>query len=126
MGGWMARILVADDEAPMRDMIAMTCRLDGHEVTQAFDTPSTIAAYAVSAPELLILDLAMPGGGGIAVLKHLQLAALPRCPVIIVSGYVANVTGDGRALINEHRIIEKPFAIETLRAAIREAVAAGT
>ncbi|MDJ0976005.1 MAG: response regulator [Planctomycetota bacterium] len=121
----MARILVADDEAPMREMIAMACRMDGHEVTEAFDTPSTISAYAGSTPELLILDLAMPGGGGIGVLKHLRAGHLPMCPVIIVSGYVAEVTGEGRTLIKEHRIIEKPFALETLRAAIREALGPG-
>lgn len=119
----MARVLVADDEAPMRDMIAMACRLGGHEVNEAYDTTSAITQYVSTKPELLILDLAMPGGGGVDVLRHLGASQLTLCPVIIVSGYVADVTGEGRVLIEQHRIIEKPFALETLRAAIREALA---
>ncbi len=118
----MARILVADDEAPMRDMIAMACRIDGHEVSEAYDTNSAITQYVSTKPDLLILDLAMPGGGGVDVLRHLGASQVPLCPVIIVSGYVADVTGEGRVLIRQHRIIEKPFALETLRAAIREAL----
>lgn len=122
----MARILVADDEAPMRDMISMACKLDGHEVTQAFDTGSAIAAYMRCDPELLVLDLAMPGGGGIEVLRHLQSAVPVLCPVIIVSGYVAELAGERHALLQRHRVIEKPFALETLRGAIRETLFGGT
>lgn len=119
----MGRILVADDESAMRDMIGMACKMDGHEVHTSFDTPSTVAMFVEVMPDLLILDLAMPGGGGVEVLRHLESAAVLTCPVIIVSGYVAEVGSQGRAALAKHRIIEKPFALETLRGAIRESLA---
>lgn len=118
----MARVLVADDEAAMRDVITMALQLEGHEPHESYDTPSTLAAYFEIQPELLILDLAMPGGGGLEVLRHLASTGSAMCPVIIVSGYVAEVAADMRPLLAKHRVIEKPFALETLRQAIREAL----
>lgn len=122
----MAKILIADDEAPMRDMIGFACKMDEHEVMQAYDTPSAVSAYRSFGPDLLILDLYMPGGGGVAVLKQVQFdTGAKLCPVIIVSGYVADMSADTLDNLTVFRIIEKPFSVESLRSAIREALDPG-
>ncbi len=119
----MAKILIADDEAPMRDMIAFACKLDNHEVMQAYDTPSAVSAYRSFGPDLLILDLYMPGGGGTAVLKTVQFdTGANLCPVIIVSGHVKDMSSDDFGKLTIYKIIEKPFSVESLRSAIREAL----
>ena len=40
----MSKVLIADDEIAMREMLALACRLDGHDVSQAVDAPSAIAS----------------------------------------------------------------------------------
>ena len=121
----MARILVADDELAMREMIALACRLDGHEVHQAFDTSSTVSAYVSTRPEILVLDLSMPGGGGTQVLQQLRASGARLCPVIIVTGHLDSVPERTRTGLGAYALIEKPFAIDTLRETIRAALATG-
>lgn len=120
----MSRILVADDEIAMREMLAMACRLDGHDVAQSADTPSTVSTYATYQPHLLLLDLSMPGGGGVEVLHQLRAAFGSRvCPVIVVTGYLDSLPEHIRQGLGAHALIEKPFTMDTLRGAIRSALA---
>jgi CheY-like chemotaxis protein len=121
----MARILVADDELAMREMIGLACRLDGHDVVQAFDTGSTISQYTAQKPDVLVLDLSMPGGGGTEVLAALRSAGVKVCPVVIVTGYLDSVPERMRSGLGAFALIEKPFAIDTLREAVKGALAAG-
>ena len=117
----MARILVADDEASIRDMIARACRREGHEVYEAQDAASTLTQTTQLAPDLLVLDLNMPGGGGQAVLKELD-AQKHGIPVIVVSGHVSDMGEVARDSTRVLQILEKPFSIPTLAAAIRMAL----
>lgn len=121
----MARILVADDELAMREMIALACRLDGHEVQQTFDTGSTVAAFVAKPPEILVLDLSMPGGGGTQVISQLRSSGIPLCPIIIVTGHLDSVPERMRSNLGAYALIEKPFAIDTLRETIRAALGKG-
>jgi DNA-binding response OmpR family regulator len=121
----MSRILIADDEIAMRDMLSLACRLDGHTVQQAVDAPTAIAAYAKFQPELLLLDLSMPGGGGAEVMRQLRAAhAAGVCPVIVVTGYLDTLPDRVRETLGAHALIEKPFTMDTLRAAVRAALEA--
>jgi DNA-binding response OmpR family regulator len=118
----MSRILIADDEIAMRDMLSLACRLDGHEVQQAVDAPSAIAAYASFRPDLLLLDLSMPGGGGVEVMRQLRAVhAGAVCPVIVVTGYLDTLPDRVRETLGAFALIEKPFTMDTLRAAVRAA-----
>jgi len=119
----MARILIADDELAMREVLALACRLDGHEVLQAYDTASAISTYVSSKPELMILDLSMPGGGGTEVLNTLRSTGTHLCPIVIVTGYLDSVPGLMRDSLGAFALIEKPFALDTLREAVRNALA---
>ena len=119
----MARILIADDEAPMREMMELACRMDGHETHLAYDTPSTLGAYESYDPDVLILDLYMPGGGGAFALKQLRFSRPGGvCPVIVVSGYIADMSSEAQENLDAVAIIEKPFSIDALRSAIRAAL----
>jgi DNA-binding response OmpR family regulator len=119
----MARILIADDELAMREMIALACRLDGHDVVQAYDTGSAIAMYMAQTPDLLVLDLSMPGGGGTEVVGALRGGGVRLCPIVVVTGYLGSVPERMRAGLGAFAFLEKPFAIDSLRETVRNALA---
>jgi CheY-like chemotaxis protein len=121
----MARILIADDEAPMRSLMSLACQMDGHVVQTASDTATTIAAHATWRPDLVLLDLAMPGGGGLEVLRYLRLATdREPCPVVVVSGVLEHLSDAEVESLGGTTRIAKPFTIEQLRMAVRTALGA--
>lgn len=121
----MARILIADDQSSMREMMSLACQLDGHEVIEAIDATTAIDLYEREDPDLMLLDLNMPGGGGQHVIKQLRFAHAGQLkPFIIVSGYIGDMASGELQALRAHRVIEKPFTLDTLRGAIMEAVSA--
>jgi DNA-binding NarL/FixJ family response regulator len=78
------RVLLADDSAVVRDRIAaILAAVEGVVVVgQAVDTDATLAALGTTHPDVVVLDLFMPGGGGLVVLG--ALANRPDRPTVIV------------------------------------------
>lgn len=67
-----AKILVIDDEKSIVELVNAYLRSEGYEVTSAADGPSGLAAARSSKPDLIVLDLMLPGMDGIEVLTHLR------------------------------------------------------
>ena len=83
----MARILVADDEAAVRAGLVAMCMAAGHRCAEAGTGVQALARAREDGPEVVLLDLRMPDGGGLDVLP--ALVALPHAPsVIVLTGYV--------------------------------------
>ena len=122
----MAKILIADDEPAVREMISLACKLDGHAVLESEDTQKTITAYIDHKPELLILDLLMPGGGGTEVLAKLRSIYGDKvCPVIVVTGHIELLAPGSGAPGKPLLVLEKPFSLDSLRQSIRMCLTAG-
>jgi CheY-like chemotaxis protein len=69
----MKRILIVDDQPDIRELVRMTLEIDGHEVHEAEDGASALQAARRLAPELVLLDVMMPGGmDGLAVCRALR------------------------------------------------------
>ena len=68
----VAHIVVVDDEAELAEAIAARLRSDGHEVDIAGDGPSAVELVASSRPDLVILDLMLPGFDGLEVCRRIQ------------------------------------------------------
>ncbi len=66
------RVLVVDDEKKIRDLLAAYLRSDGFEVTEASEGSEALAKIRRAEPDLVILDLIMPGMDGIEVLRELR------------------------------------------------------
>jgi DNA-binding response OmpR family regulator len=66
------RILVVDDEKKIRDLLAAYLRADGFEVAEAKDGSEALAKIRNAKPDLVILDVMMPGMDGIEVLRELR------------------------------------------------------
>ena len=71
----MSRILVGDDNEQMRRLIVELLESEGYEVREAVDTGEVLEQISRTEPDLLILDVQMPGGGGIEAIE--QYAAIP-------------------------------------------------
>ena len=80
------RILVVDDDPSVRDLVTLQLGLEGHEVVTAVDGSEALPAVEEHAPELVVLDVMMPGLSGWEVLE--QLRADPRharLPVLLLT-----------------------------------------
>ncbi len=82
----MARILVTDDEAGIREFLADALEMDGHEVDKAGDGEEAIAALNQRNYSLLITDLSMPGIGGMEVLAWVRREQ-PEVEVIVLTAH---------------------------------------
>jgi CheY-like chemotaxis protein len=119
----MARILIAEDEGSVRTLLARAFTQDGHEVESAPDGAAALERLSKAEPfDLLLTDIQMPMMDGIA----LALAAKrdhPKLTIMLMTGYTdqRERAQSLKALI--HDIIQKPFTVAEIRAAVQSALA---
>jgi two-component system response regulator MprA len=114
----MPEILIVDDDAPIRRMLERTLAADGYGVTAAADGGAALAAVERSLPDLVILDVAMPGIDGLGVARRLRGKRLP-LPILFLTardGVADRV--DGLDAGGDDYLV-KPFAVEELLARVR-------
>jgi len=86
----MPRLLVVDDDPAFRDGLAETLRDLGHDVTEAADGEAGLALFEASRPDLVFLDLRMPGLDGLSVLTRLRGdAGGPAVPVVVLTAFAS-------------------------------------
>lgn len=111
----MARILIAEDDASMREFLALALRKAGYEVDTREDGLSALDAVKDGASyDLLLADIVMPGMDGIELAKNVSAIA-PATKVMFITGFAAVIgqTGDTEA-IAATRILSKPFHLKDL------------
>jgi CheY-like chemotaxis protein len=84
----MARILVVDDEAPVRALLRAILAAAGQEVAEAADGAEGVLAYRRLCPDLLFCDLFMPGKNGLEAIRELS-AEFPGVKAVAMSGGTA-------------------------------------
>ncbi|MDA8290882.1 MAG: response regulator transcription factor [Actinomycetota bacterium] len=118
MSAHQSRVLVVDDEADLRRALERALVLHGYSVGSASDGTDALRQLSAEAPDVLVLDVAMPGVDGIEVCRRLR-AAGDRTPVLMLTardGVDDRVAGlDAGA----DDYLVKPFALEELLARIR-------
>ncbi len=72
-----ARVLVVDDEAPIRAIVRGFLEREGMVVTEAADGPSAVEQAQVTAPDVVVLDIMLPGFDGLEVLRRVRAFADP-------------------------------------------------
>jgi signal transduction histidine kinase/CheY-like chemotaxis protein len=85
--GRRRRVLIVDDNEDATAMLAMLLQAWGHDVSTAGDGPSAIAAVEKQHPEILLLDLGLPGMSGYEVATKLREAGENDLQIVAVSGY---------------------------------------
>jgi CheY-like chemotaxis protein len=84
----MAKILIADDEQDIRDLLTFTLRFAGHEVIVASNGEEAFKLAQQEKPELALLDVRMPRMNGYEACRHIKAdPALKHIPVMFVSAW---------------------------------------
>jgi CheY-like chemotaxis protein len=82
----MPRILIVDDEVTVRMLLRDVLEMEGYEVAEAEDGPTALGLMAQTRPDLVLLDIMMPGMSGIDVLAQVRSdAALRDLPVVLLT-----------------------------------------
>src|SRR3990170_913123 len=116
----MARILVVEDERDIADFIARGLILKGYEVDAAHDGEEALARARERRPDLVVLDLMLPGVDGIEVCRRLRAAG--DVPIIILTAR-DSVADKVRGLdAGADDYVTKPFAFDELLARVRAAL----
>ena len=79
-------LLLIEDDTVLRERLARAFRARGYDVREAADVAEAEAAATADAPELVLLDLRMPGGHGLDLIPIL-LAADPATKIVVLTGY---------------------------------------
>ncbi len=121
----MARILVVDDEEPVRELMTLVLQLEEHDVTQAADGNGCLAALARDTFDLVLTDLVMPDKEGIETIMEIR-KMYPDQKIVAMSGGGRGSAGDYLDLaahLGASRTLEKPFSNEQLLDAVLEVLA---
>jgi two-component system nitrogen regulation response regulator NtrX len=116
-----SRILVIDDEAEIRRSLRMILEYEGYEVSEAASGPDGIAAAERDTPDLVFLDIKMPGMDGLEALQRIR-AGNETLPVVIISGHGTVSTAVEATKAGAFDFIEKPLATERVLLTIRNAL----
>jgi signal transduction histidine kinase/CheY-like chemotaxis protein len=114
-----ARILIVEDHADSRAMLAEMLGLEGHEVTAVADGAQAIEVAQVSAPDVAIVDIGLHGMNGYEVARRLRLALGDAVLLVAVTGYgqAEDIAESRTAGFDAH--VTKPVAGDELLAVIR-------
>jgi two-component system nitrogen regulation response regulator NtrX len=116
-----SRILVIDDEAEIRRSVKMILEYEGYDVLEASSGPEGVAMAERESPDLVFLDIKMPGMDGLEALQRIK-AKNEMLPVVIISGHGTVTTAVEATKAGAFDFIEKPLASERVLVTIRNAL----
>ena len=80
------KILIVEDDVDIARLLGLKLKHEGHEVAFAGDAVTAVTVARKEDPDLIVIDLGLPGGGGLLVMERLQaIAHLAMKPVIVIS-----------------------------------------
>jgi two-component system response regulator PilR (NtrC family) len=117
----MARILIAEDEESMRDLLQIFLKREGHYPILCSDGAKAISAIQSQDFDLILTDIKMPKNNGLAVLKAAKQKN-PQVPVIMITAYASQETAIEAMKEGAFDYITKPFKVEEMRLVIANAL----
>ena len=116
------KVLVADDEAPIANVVAMKLRNAGFQVAVALDGVEAYERARADRPDFLITDLQMPGMSGLELVARLTAELGAGIPTILLTAKGFELGGETVRGLPIRRIMTKPFSPRELLAAVQEAM----
>ena len=122
----MAKILVADDDSSVRQMVAKTLSEDGSDLLEAVSGSQALEIARREHPDVIVLDVWMPGMDGFEVLQKLKENPVTQStPVVMLTGFPL-IEGEATALgLSAAYYVTKPWNSETLKSTVRVALREG-
>lgn len=103
-------IVVVEDNQDINDLLSLILEEEGYQVISVTDGLAALAAAREHRPDLITLDLALPGKDGWAVARELQEDPVTEnIPILVISAYTRNLDAPLRRRVA--RVISKPFYI---------------
>jgi excisionase family DNA binding protein len=115
------RVLVVDDEASIRDLLAKTLALAEYDVDLAPDGRAALERLRIIPYDLLITDLKMPGVDGLAVIREARRLKAD-IPVIIITGFSTEASAIEAVNLGVSGYLTKPFRVPRVLAAAAKAL----
>ena len=112
-----ATILVVDDEATLRETVAYNLKREGYAVEQAADGPSALAAARRHLPDLVVLDIMLPGMDGLQVCRTLRAESV--VPILVLSAKGEEIDRIVGLEVGADDYLTKPFAMRELLARVK-------
>ncbi len=116
----MANILVCDDDDDFADMMGRFLKSQGHEVSRCRDAVAVASALLQSRPDLIVCDVEMPGGGGIAATRFLKSIGADSMPLIVCSGLPLEEQKGFFAGLRRVSFFQKPVDLDEFARTVRE------
>ena len=115
----MARILVADDDVDIRELVEFKLSTLGHEIVAVADGAAAIEACQASRPDLAVLDVMMPGVSGLDAIRAIRAdPALADLPVILLTARAQESDVETGFDSGADDYITKPFSPRELAARV--------
>ena len=111
MTGTGPRVVIADDDADIRELVAFKLTNAGYEVHTAADGVEALEAVTTLEPDLAILDVMMPGLTGLDVLRRMRDGAGPEgCRVLLLTARARDTEVDSGFAAGADDYVTKPFS----------------
>ena len=115
------RVLIVDDEEELVTTIAERLQIRGIQAETATDGETALKMIEANLPQVVVLDVMMPGIGGIEILKRMNAQNL-QIPVILLTGYGSTEQGKEGMELGAFDYLMKPCDLNMLIGKIQEAV----
>lgn len=117
----MAKILVAEDERDIRDLIEFTLKFGGYDVVTVANGQAAVDKVAEVMPDLVVLDIRMPKLNGYEACRAIKaLPAVEHIPIVFLSAYGQDAEVESGFEAGAYEYIVKPFAPDQLTQRIQE------
>lgn len=116
IAGAGTRVLVVDDEPTVREVVAGYLRRDGHVVSEAADGPTALALLETEPPDLVVLDMMLPGVNGLDILRHIR--QMGDTPVIMLTARAEESDRVAGLELGADDYVVKPFSPRELAARV--------
>ena len=121
----MASVLVVDDEDDIRELVRINLELDGHAVTTASSGAEALDRLQGTRPDVVVLDVMMPGMDGWEVLSRIKADRSPELsgvPVLMLTARTDDMDRIRGGIEGAIRYITKPFSLADLREEVKHAL----
>ncbi|BEQ17059.1 sigma-54-dependent transcriptional regulator [Desulfoferula mesophila] len=118
----LAQVLIVDDEPSIRSSLGGILSDEGYEISEAPDGESALSLLEQEVPDIMLLDVWLPGIDGLSVLERVK-KRLPELPVVMISGHGTVETAVKATRLGAYDFIEKPLDMDKIILAVRNGLA---